>query len=140
MLPKEKKITKMFLTIVLLWKVRKSVIKLILFGCKNDKCINIFKKLSVEDCQSKNDEKLIVYFSFCLFSFRDIRCNQQTVMQNCNVFPILLILFSFNSTDYLFPILLISFVWMKKRLSGNRLIFYNYLAPVCLAPICNARV
>ena len=42
------------------------------FGRKNDKSINNNKKLSVEDCQSKYCEKLIVYFSLCLFSFRDI--------------------------------------------------------------------
>ena len=49
------------------------------FSCKNDKCINNFKKLSVEDCQSKNYEKLIEYFSLYMLSLHDIKNDQQTV-------------------------------------------------------------
>ena len=44
-----------------------------------------------ENCQSKNDEKLILYFNLNLFSVCDIINDQQTVIQKCNVLPILLI-------------------------------------------------
>ena len=43
-------------------KSEKECNKIGFFGCKSGKCINNFKKLSVEDCQSKNDEKLRAYF------------------------------------------------------------------------------
>ena len=53
-------------------KSEKECNKIDFFGRKNDEIINNNKKLSGEDCQSKYYEKLIVYFSLCLFSFGDI--------------------------------------------------------------------
>ena len=60
MLPLEKKpFIKIFLTVVLLWKVRKSVVKLISLAVKMISILIILKKCQLKTVSQKNDEKLI---------------------------------------------------------------------------------